>query len=292
MTVHPSQFKLDERVATWADTGPPSHRLGRLAIASLHTELVLAPKPGLVTPFDTGSHSDMDASTFMRSLFSLRGYFIAIAAAGYRQASFDELNRLGRQAEARMLRATGGVNTHRGAIFSLGLLAAAAAVLTARGMRTCGDAVCSEVARRWGSGLDAAPLAPDSNGQRALRRYGASGARVEATNGFPILRKVALPSLRGCLADGLGTEAALTHTLMRLIAELEDTNLLHRGGAPGLEFARHAALDFLSRGGCYMQGWRARLARLGDAFVERRLSPGGSADLLACAWFLARMEAT
>jgi triphosphoribosyl-dephospho-CoA synthetase len=79
---------------------------------------------GLVTPFDTGSHDDMDAATFMRSLFSLRGYFAAIAHAGARQASLGELQQLGISAEGAMSRATGGINTHRGAIFSLGLLVA------------------------------------------------------------------------------------------------------------------------------------------------------------------------
>ena len=102
-------------------------RLGRLAIASLHAELALAPKPGLVTPSDAGSHADMDARTFWRSLAALRGYFEAIAQAGLAQAPFDALRRLGLQAEDAMLRATDGINTHRGAIFSLGLLTAAAA---------------------------------------------------------------------------------------------------------------------------------------------------------------------
>lgn len=269
-----------------------TRRLGRLAVASLHAELVCAPKPGLVTPLDTGSHTDMDAATFIRSLFALRGYFVAIAAAGRLGAGFVELKDLGLEAEAQMRRATGGVNTHRGAIFSLGLLAAGAAALHGWGMtRPHGEAVCTEVARRWSGELGAAALDPASHGQRAARRYGAGGARAEAMDGFPTLREVALPSLRVCLRDALGREAALAHTLMRLIAELEDTNLLHRGGPGGLAFARARAHDFLDAGGVYAKGWRSRLTAIGDEFVARRLSPGGSADLLACAWFLIQLEA-
>jgi len=94
--------------------------IGKQAVRALHAELVLHPKPGLVSPLDSGAHDDMDAGTFLRSLFSLRRYFSAIAAAGAEAMPFPELQRLGIQAEARMLTATQGVNTHRGAIFCLG----------------------------------------------------------------------------------------------------------------------------------------------------------------------------
>jgi len=100
--------------------------IGRAATLALHDELALAPKPGLVTFADPGSHADMDAYTFMRSLFALRRYFVRIAALGVQGAPFHELQQCGINAESRMMAATGGVNTHRGAIFMLGLLCAAA----------------------------------------------------------------------------------------------------------------------------------------------------------------------
>ncbi len=265
---------------------------GRCAVASLHAELVLAPKPGLVTPFDTGSHSDMNAVTFMRSLFALRNYFVDIVKAGYRHAEFEELNNLGRQAEARMMQATGGINTHRGAIFSLGLLSASAATLVADGKsHSQGESVCENVALRWSKALGKAELDGNSHGQRVVRRYGAGGARAEAANGFPVLQEVALPTLRAAMIDGLCIDSVLTQTFMRLVSELEDTNLLHRGGIQGLTFAKDSANDFLISGGCYTTDWRERLTRIGQSFVARRLSPGGSADLLACTWFLAQLEA-
>ncbi len=99
---------------------------------SLYQELALYPKPGLVSFRDNGAHRDMNAATFVRSLFSLRGYFVAIAAAGMRDAGFAELQQLGLAAESRMLRATRGINTHRGAIFTHGMLAAAAGCAAAR----------------------------------------------------------------------------------------------------------------------------------------------------------------
>ncbi len=269
---------------------PLAHRLGRLAVASLHAELACAPKPGLVTPFDCGSHTDMDAATFLRSLFALRGYFVAIAAAGAGGAPFAQLRRLGLAAEAAMLRATGGINTHRGAIFSLGLLAAQAARLHRRhGRPARGEAVCAAV-REWRGALRAAPLDPHSPGQRMRARHGVQGVREQAAAGYPLLCEVALPRLRAARADGLAQEAALAHTLMHLVAVVDDLNLLHRGGRDGLRTAQGLARGFLADGGAYRSDWKPRLARIGERFVAARLSPGGSADLLACAWFLHRQE--
>ncbi len=267
------------------------HRLGRLAVASLHAELACAPKPGLVTPFDRGSHDDMDASAFLRSLFALRGYFVAIAAAGMADAPFATLRQRGIEAERAMLRATGGVNTHRGAIFSLGLLVAAAARLRSQQhAMPDGVAVCNAVGH-WHDALLDAPLDPHSHGQRMRRRHGVAGVREQAAEGFPLLREVALPTLRRALRAGVAHDAAMAQTLLQLIAQTDDLNLLQRGGHDGLRFAQCSARAFLEAGGVAQPDWRQQLAHLGEAFVARRLSPGGSADLLACACFLQRQEA-
>lgn len=233
----------------------------------------------------------MDASTFLRSLFALRGYFVAIAQAGIAQAPFEHLRQLGIAAEAAMARSTGGINTHRGAIFSLGLLTAQAARLRAvHGRRPSGEQVCCAV-QAWSVALQAAPLDSQSHGQRMRAQYRVAGVREQAAAGYPLLRNVALPALRAALASGASREAALAQTLMQLIAELDDLNLLHRGGQAGLAHAQQQARAFLTAGGIAQAGWRAQLAHIGDGFVARRLSPGGSADLLACAWFLHAQEA-
>ena len=267
-----------------------SARLGRLAIASLHAELACAPKPGLVTPFNSGSHDDMDAGTFLRSLFALRHYFTSIAGAGADDAPFAALRAHGLAAERAMLRATGGINTHRGAIFSLGLLVAAAA----RCRRQHGHAapaaqVCLAV-QHWADDFAAAPLDASSPGQRARLRHGVPGVREQAAAGYPVLRDLAVPTLRHALHNGLPRDAALCQTLMQLVAQVDDLNLLHRGGADGLAWAQQQARSFLAGGGAFAPGWQARLHALGEGFVARRLSPGGSADLLACAWFLLQQE--
>ena len=135
--------------------------MARLAVRSLHEELCLYPKPGLVSLVDTGSHDDMDAATFMRSLFSLRHYFRKICLAGWDDAPFAQLKQLGIAAEAAMLKATRGINTHRGAIFSLGMLCATAGRARAQGTPMTPAALRAAMLIRWGEELamHAAPAA-------------------------------------------------------------------------------------------------------------------------------------
>lgn len=258
--------------------------IGRAAVRALHTELVLAPKPGLVSPLDNGSHADMDMGTFLRSLSALRPYFRAIAAAGADDAPFGDLAALGRVAERDMLAATGGVNTHRGAIFCIGLLAAASGLRRARGLRrSLGDIVGA----RWGSAILAAGQgAPPSHGSRAAARHGVCGARGQAAAGFPTLYRLVLPALAHGLAATGSADAAGVQALFTAMAHLADTNLLHRGGPAGLSFVQGEAGRFLDRGGVLQAHWRCQALALHRQCVARWLSPGGSADMLAAAWFL------
>lgn len=270
-------------------------RIARAAVASLYAELACTPKPGLVTLTSRGSHLDMTAATLYRSLFTLRHYFAAIARAGTRDAPFVELQRLGIAAEVRMQMATDGINTHRGAIFALGLLAAAAGRCLrpdteSRGAEFSAAELSLTVLGRWSDEIIAAVPPKPSHGLAAAWRYGAGGARGEAASGFPTVTGIGLPALRSALAKGCSTNRALVQTLFELIAVLEDTNLLHRGGASGLRFAQRCAREFLAVGGVCRDGWQAHAGRIARQFVIRNLSPGGSADLLAASWFVHALE--
>jgi triphosphoribosyl-dephospho-CoA synthase len=270
-------------------------KVGRLAIRSLHREVALDGKPGLVGPHGNGSHPDMDFTTFMRSLQALRGYFPAIAACGLRCPGFIPLQRLGIVAEADMLAATAGVNTHRGAIFNLGLLCAALGVLHAEGALLSAQAACAIVSRHWGRDIIAglgsvADDAPLSHGLFVARRDGSGGARQEAASGFPAALGVGLPAYRAILSATGDGELAAMQALFALIAELEDTNLLWRGGRAGLDHGRRAAAGFLTAGGVLAADWQAHAAAIDRDFVARRLSPGGSADLLGITLFLAELD--
>lgn len=270
----------------------PPHRgyrldVARLAVGCLHAELTLHPKPGLVSPIDNGSHHDMTAATFMRSLFALRRFFIDICQAGIDDAPFAVLQQLGVEAERRMLRATGGVNTHRGAIFCLGLLCAAAGRARAQGVVLSAASLRAVLLISWGEALaghalpPAAPLAGASHGQQAALRHAASGAREEGALGFPSLFEVGLPALQATVRAGRGMRLARIDALFALMAHVSDTNVYHRGGRAGALTVKRQAQCFLARGGTAAPDWYARALACHRRLVRRRLSPGGCADLLA-----------
>jgi triphosphoribosyl-dephospho-CoA synthase len=266
----------------------------RCALWALGMELRLFPKAGLVSFVDTGSHADMDAETFLRSAAALKGYFAAIAQAGADGAPFSAMKALGLAAETRMFRATGGINTHRGAVFSLGLVAAAA------GMEDPADAavdalersrrICARVGL-WGDDILAArPPVDASHGAQVRARYGAGGAREQAAAGFPTLRDHTLPAFHVARREGASVERAGLHAFYATVAVLEDNNMLYRAGPRGLAYARRAAGIFMARGGMLAPEGYPRARALHAAFVARRLSPGGAADLLAAAFFLAALS--
>jgi len=265
--------------------------IATLAHDALLREVETYPKPGLVSRIDSGSHDDMDANTFRRSAAAIRPHFVTMAQAGAEGCAMSELRVIGLEAEAAMFAATGGINTHRGAIFGLGLLVAAAGARSA-GLAGPNASLGAVVARRWSRGILDGPVLLRSHGSAARRRYGAGGARAEAAQGFPTAYEIGLPALRegAELARG-DDEAARVHACFALIAALEDTNLLHRGGGEGLAFAQRAAREFLDDGGVGERNWRQRAIAIHREFVARRLSPGGAADLLAMSVFLNYFEA-
>jgi triphosphoribosyl-dephospho-CoA synthase len=270
-----------------------AHRIARFAVRSLYQELALYPKPGLVSLRDNGAHLDMNAATFMRSLSSLRGYFVEIAAAGMRDAELKELQQLGLAAESHMLRATRGINTHRGAIFTHGLLAAAAGCASARGYEPSDDNLRAIVKENWSLDLRAiaiASAASPSHGQLMAARHGAAGARGEALQGFPSVFEIALPAMRSALARGADTWRALLHAFFVLLSGTSDTNVLFRGGAEGLHFIQTRAGDFLDHGSVFASGWLERAESLHRQCSATNLSPGGCADLLAAAWFVHQLQ--
>jgi triphosphoribosyl-dephospho-CoA synthase len=282
--------RLPEDARDRASSTTTALRLATLAEDSLKLELETWPKPGLVSHIDSGSHTDMDAETISRSATALRPYFLELAEAGARQAAMPALRKIGLRAERAMLEATDGINTHRGAIFGLGLLCAAA------GLRETGYAhrltpLGELVSGAWGSDIMIGPRLSGSHGEAASRRYGAGGARWEAVQGFPSVYRVGLPALRqaNTLAPG-DAEAARLQACFALIATVNDTNLLHRGGAEGLHFAQQKAKRFLELGGVGRPNWRRTALAIHLAFIERRLSPGGAADLLAMSLFAEQLE--
>ena len=278
---------------------------------ALLTEAALAPKPGLVDRLNPGAHRDMDLFTFIDSACALRPYFEACAREGLTRrggneaACFDALRTPGLLAEARMRGATGGVNTHKGAVFSMGVLCAALGMgYDGEGsdpeaaLLRCGRMTCARMEQELAA---AAQGAGDSCGERLWRTSGIGGVRTEAAAGFPSVREAALPRLRACLTAGMGMQDAALCALVALMARAEDTNAVRRGGAEGARRLREraAAEDAALSARLAVPGFdaqtegealRFRLTRWDAELSAAGISPGGCADMLALTLMAHYME--
>lgn len=259
--------------------------IARCAAHALTEELATYPKPGLVSFVDRGSHPDMDAECFLASIEAIQPYFGEMAAAGAAGCGLLDLQRIGIAAEESMLDATGGRNTHRGAIYCLGLLAAAAGKQMADGI-LLRHSLGSIVAEYWGQEvLLPQALLKTSHGLEMCHRYKLSGVRGEAKKGFPSIFNVGLPAFQRALRSA-HREAARVQAFFELLEVCEDTTLLTRGGYAGWRFARTQARQFLHNGGVTASGWRADAEEIHREFVARHLTAGGAADLLAATLFV------
>ena len=260
-------------------------RLASLTVRALIEEAELTPKPGLVDQRGPGAHADLSLTLMKRSARSLRPHFEQMALVSFgqvpNQTLREELGAIGRSAERSMLLVTSGVNTHRGAIWALGLLVSAAA------METSSLEVVADRAGQLASFPDwNAPQRQPSNGSRVIERYQVSGARGEAQAGFPHVIAAGLPMLRRSRRRGGSETEARLDTLLAIMMSLNDTCLFHRGGRVALNTAQAAAASILASGGSTtIQGWEL-LRQLDRDLVALNASPGGSADLLAATLFL------
>ncbi len=243
--------------------------LASLAAEALEQEVRLTPKPGLVDQRNTGAHSDMDLPLFLRSIGALTPWLRRITALSLCGADAAALQAAGREAEAAMFRATGDVNTHKGALFSFSVLLAALGRYLTEG----GDVFAHAAAL-------AAELTPprDTHGAAVAQRHQVGGARAEAMAGFPTVRQAAAL---------LEHHDSLT-VLLWLMAHTEDSNLYHRGGADGAAFVKQQAAAILQ---APPENRPVQVEALDQALIARKLSPGGCADLLALALFLQMLPA-
>ncbi|MFJ5382490.1 triphosphoribosyl-dephospho-CoA synthase [Cupriavidus sp. CER94] len=269
--------------------------IGGLAVAVLVDEARLAPKPGLVDARGNGTHADMSLTLMIASAHSLGDSFSAMAVAGQQARRIDvalreRLGALGREAETAMLRATGGVNTHRGAIWALGLLAGAAGWLgKTRGALPNAKAIAQMAAVIARMPDRHRPAHTGNKGELARAAYGVGGAREQAEAGFPHVMGIGLPMLREARARGDAEPTAQVNALLAIMARLDDTCVLARAGRAGLADVQAGADAVLDAGGIGTLAGRRRLHDLEATMHARRASPGGSADLLAATLFLDRL---
>ncbi len=264
----------------------------RLADQALRREVDTTPKPGLVDGRNTGSHRDMTRDTFYQSADALRSYWGRCFDLGRESAgrppeeSFPLLREAGLRADAAMLSATNGRNTHKGVIFTLGTVCGAVGRLW-RPETPCRDipAICAEAGAMYAPTLarDQAAFTGATAGERLYLKTGNAGVRGELAAGLPGVTDIALPAMEAALSAGCDENTAAVASLLALIGRGTDTNMIHRGGE---DAAREASADAaaLLRSGPVPD--LAAVEALDDAFIRRNLSPGGCADLLAVSLFL------
>lgn len=262
-----------------------SNKLTSLAVRALIEEANLTPKPGLVDQNNTGSHSDLTIDLMIKSAKSLEGTFSKIAAVSFgenpNQILREEIAAIGRTGESIMYQTTNGVNTHKGAIWAIGLLVSSASMNQSNDINHI-VAQAGKLARypdRYCPGTK-------TNGTRVIETYGVHGAKGEAERGFPHITEFSLPMLKESRKLGIGENAARLNALLALMANLNDTCILHRGGMEALDVTKHLAAEVLNEGGVSTSdGWEL-LQKLDNKLIQLNVSPGGSADLLAATLFL------
>lgn len=248
--------------------------LAHAATIALRTELDLTPKPGLVDLRGAGAHRDMDHALMARSIDALRPTLLAVARAGWQEEmpQCRTLMAIGLAGEEEMLRATGGVNTHRGALFALGLAVAASAHLLRKYGRVEPSAL-QQAIRLLAADFKQPPA---THGALVRSQYKVGGALGNALGGYAALFSDWLPFLQRHADDPHG----LHRLLLRIISTLDDTNMLHRAGAEraarAREEAARVAQDFSPDA----------LETLCRSFTAQNLSPGGAADMLSLTIFI------
>lgn len=272
--------------------------IATVACRSLMYELLITPKPGLVDQNNNGAHSDMNVFTFADSISVLTPYFRELYILGNNFSSIQPENLLkklrfaGIRAEEDMLCITDNVNTHKGAIFSIGLLCAALGWSDAGGKRLNTKellGLCGRIAKA-SIQEDLKNLARDkaiTMGERLYIETGDSGARGEAAAGFPSVIKHGLPFLKKLMVEGKSINDAGVYTLLVLISQVTDTNIISRCGYIEQQNRQRELQELLSKT-CLPT--LKEIEDLDRNFIENNISPGGCADLLALTLMLYFLE--
>ena len=270
--------------------------IGHLASMALQAELDTTPKPGLVDRNDNGAHRDMDHTLMQRSIQALHPYFVRLAQLGFtgKQPCHDEIVNIGIEAEREMFKATGGVNTHKGALFSIGLAAVALAgeafsrITQAErcGTMAYNDVNSKQIQSLSNSIASLARLFPDTNGthgSKAKANNILKGALDNAREGYTQLFKAWLPFYIDRIAEG--DNYALHKTLLRIMCDLDDTNIVYRTSMETMQEVKTEARQMLDTSRNIVN-FEAALQAMNTDYIHRNISPGGSADMLSLVVFL------
>lgn len=268
-----------------------AHQLASFAVEALTEEVRLTPKPGLVDCNNNGTHHDLTRALMEKSATALRECFFEIALASvYQQPSAylrERLAAIGRYGEQQMLSATGKVNTHKGAIWALGLLTGAASLLISREYGEITEEKILSAAGAIALFNDRYVPAQNTHGTAVRKLYSVRSAREEASMGFPSLLNTALPAWEAYAAEP--EEIRRLNTLLALMAVVDDTCILHRSNMQVLHQVQAQCKSILQQGGLgKTDNWKA-YTLLDQYITDQWISPGGSADLLAATIFIKKI---
>lgn len=263
-------------------------KVGQYLTQAILLEVSTHPKPGLVTRLSNGAHKDMSIFTFMMSSAVLSKAFndlqdIGQAHRGTLAELFCKLRSYGVGAEAELLRVTKGVNTQRGILFAGGIVSAVSGYAMNMGLSR--DALLPLI-KEMAAGLVAKELknldhAAMTAGEKLYYKYGITGIRGEVENGFPSVVNYGLPALEDAFDKGATINDALVHALIALMTVVEDSNVIWRTDYDTLLEVQRIANNILSLGSVFTEKGRMAIAETERYFLQRRISPGGSADLLS-----------
>ena len=263
-------------------------KFGQYLTQAILLEVSTHPKPGLVTRLSNGAHKDMSIFTFMMSSAVLSKAFndlqdIGQAHRGTLAELFCKLRSYGVGAEAELLSVTKGVNTQRGILFAGGIVSAVSGYAMNMGLSR--DALLPMI-KEMAAGLVAKELknldhAAMTAGEKLYYKYGITGIRGEVENGFPSVVNYGLPALEDAFDKGATINDALVHALISLMTIVEDSNVIWRTDYDTLLEVQRIAKNILSLGSVFTEKGRMAIAETERYFLQRRISPGGSADLLS-----------
>lgn len=274
-----------------------SHKIASLGMRAILYEVSVTPKPGLVDRNNSGAHNDMDFYTFMASAAALSQglHKIADYAGKWRtdslRALFDSIRPIGIEMESAMFSATDGVNTHKGMIFNMGVLVAAASYYVSKhdGHLPHAEAL-SEIVSKMTCNIASEELGKSvagTAGEKLYLQYGTKGIRGEVESGYQTVLKLAVPVYRNM---ALEPNALCLQMLVALMTCCEDSNILSRHSMETLKQVQKRASGFMDAGGMRQLDAHMQLEQLDELFIEKNISPGGAADLLAVSIFFAMLE--
>ncbi|MDO4191856.1 MAG: triphosphoribosyl-dephospho-CoA synthase [Erysipelotrichaceae bacterium] len=258
---------------------------------ALRAEVMTTPKPGLVDLNDSGAHTDMDFALFMKSTDAVAPYLTVMFETGRQLEDlrdvFASIRKTGIEAERAMFEATAGVNTHKGMIFSMGIIAASAGYCLKQNGYISADRVlelsglmCAETLQEDFRNMEERD--PVTHGEKLYRRYGEKGIRGEAMKGFPVLGNTALPVMR--MSRDEDDNRRYLRVLTAVMSRLQDTNILTRGSYEDLAWLKQEAGKLLP------DPEEELLKDMNKECIRKNISPGGAADMLACTILLDRLE--